>query len=297
MTLQPPGGSFGERLAAVFDSRGHLCVGIDPHSWLLSEWGLPDSSDGAETFGRKVVEATHGVAGIVKPQAAFYERFGSAGYAALERVLADARAAGLVVIGDVKRGEIGTSMEAYGQAWLTPGSPLEVDAITVNPFLGVGSLDGALSFAVASGKGAFVLAATSNPEGRTVQTAAVTGGRRAGLPVARAILDDVSDWNARTRAPSAPGAELGSIGVVLGATLDLASFGIDVTVPVAAPVTPVLAPGFGHQGASVADLGSIYGSLAAGVIVSESRSVLSAGPDRLRASIARRVTEIGAARG
>jgi orotidine-5'-phosphate decarboxylase len=291
----PVGLSFGNRLSNVFTARGQLCVGIDPHAWLLTDWGLADTAAGAEAFGRRVVEAAEGLAGIVKPQVAFYERFGSVGYAALERVLADAREAGLLVIADVKRGEIGTSMEAYGEAWLTPGSPLEVDAITVNPFLGVGSLDATLDLAVASGKGVFVLAATSNPEGKTVQTSLVTEGARSGLSVARAILDDVTERNARETPTAQP--KLGSIGVVLGATLDLATFGIEVSTPVTGPLPPVLAPGFGHQGAAVADLDSIYGSFAAGVIVSESRSVLSAGPERLSASIARRVTEIGAARG
>lgn len=296
MTEAPIAGrSFGNRLSDVFAARGQLCVGIDPHAWLLSDWGLPDSAAGAEAFGRRVVEAANGLAGVVKPQVAFYERFGSAGYAALERVLADARDAGLLVIADVKRGEIGTSMEAYGEAWLTPGSPLEVDAMTVNPFLGVGSLDASLDLAVASGKGVFVLAATSNPEGKTIQTSVVTAGPRSGLSVARAILDDVTERNARET--PAVEAELGSIGVVMGATLDLATFGIDVSIPATGPLPPVLAPGFGHQGAAIADLDSIYGSFAAGVIVSESRSVLSAGPERLSASIARRVTEIGAARG
>lgn len=296
MTQAPTAGrSFGNRLSEVFAARGQLCVGIDPHAWLLSDWGLPDSAAGAEAFGRRVVEAADGLAGIVKPQVAFYERFGSVGYAALERVLADARDAGLLVIADVKRGEIGTSMEAYGEAWLTPGSPLEVDAMTVNPFLGFESLDASLDLAVASGKGVFVLAATSNPEGKTVQHSVVAAGPRSGLSVARAILDDVIERNAR-EAPTAK-AELGSIGVVMGATLDLATFGIDVSIPASGPLPPVLAPGFGHQGAAIADLDSIYGSFAAGVIVSESRSVLSAGAERLSASIARRVTEIGAARG
>lgn len=290
----PSGSTFGSRLARVFAERGQLCVGIDPHAWLLAEWGLADSAAGAEAFGRRVVEASAGLAGIVKPQVAFYERFGSAGYVALERVLADARAAGLLVIADVKRGEIGTSMEAYGEAWLTPGSPLEADAITVNPFLGVGSLAGAFDHARAAGKGAFVLAATSNPEGEALQTARIDApDGRPGRSVARSILDDVTDGNARDTAEGS----MGSVGVVLGATLDLARFGIDVTASVARAVVPVLAPGFGHQGASIAELDTIFGSLAAGVIVSESRSVLSAGPDRLEDSIARRVSEIGAVRG
>ena len=284
--------SFGERLEQVFATHGQLCVGIDPHAWLLSAWGLPDSAAGAEAFGRKVVETSAGSVGIVKPQVAFFERFGSTGYAALERILTDARSAGLLVIADVKRGDLGTSVEAYGDAWLRPGSPLEVDAITVSAYLGVGTLDAPLALAAEGGKGLFLLSATSNPEGADIQSAVVAHGSRAGLTVARAILDDVAERNARESASA-----LGSIGVVLGATLDLATFGIDIAAAPSRALTPILAPGFGHQGANIADLRVLYGGYAPGVIVSESRSVLSAGPDRLAEAIARRVAEVGAARG
>ena len=284
--------SFGDRLDAVFTARGPLCVGIDPHSWLLTDWGLPDSAAGAESFGRTVVAACAGQAGIVKPQVAFYERFGSAGYVALERVLADARAAGLLVIADVKRGDLGTSAEAYGQAWLTAGSPLEVDAITVNAFMGVGSLDAVIAQADRDAKGLFLLAATSNPEAATIQQAVVAGGGQAGLTVAGAIFADVAARNAQH-----PTQALGSLGVVLGATLDLAAFGVDLAVAPARSLTPILAPGFGHQGAQVANVRNLYGGYALSVIVSESRSVLSAGPCRIAETIVRRVREAGAARG
>jgi len=288
-----PGRAFGARLEQAFAAHGQLCVGIDPHSWLLSDWGLPDSAAGVESFGRTVVAAAAGRVGIVKPQVAFFERFGSAGYAALERTLADARAAGLLVIADVKRGDLGTSSEAYAQAWLGAGSSLEVDAITVSAYMGVGSLDAAITLAGETGKGLFLLAATSNPEAAAIQRAVVADGARAGRTVARAILDDVAERNAAATTDS-----LGSIGVVLGATLDLAAFGIDLAAaaPTAA-LTPVLAPGFGHQGADVTNLNGLYGGYARGVIVSESRSVLAAGPDRLAETIARRATETGAARG
>ena len=204
--------SFGDRLSEAFADYGQLCVGIDPHSWLLSDWNLPDSAAGAESFGRTVVAAAAGQAGIVKPQVAFYERFGSAGFIALERVLADARAAGLLVIGDAKRGDLGTSVEAYAEAWLTPGSPLEVDALTVSGYMGVGSLETAITVAQRAGKGLFLLGATSNPEGAALQHAIVGEGAHAGASVARAILDDVAERNARADSGS-----LGSLGVVLGA--------------------------------------------------------------------------------
>jgi len=290
-------GSFGERLQGAFGRFGRLCVGIDPHSWLLSDWNLPDSADGAESFGRAVVAAAAGQVGIVKPQVAFYERFGSAGYVALERVLADAREAGLLVIADVKRGDLGTSVEAYGQAWLTPGSPLEADAITLNAYMGVGSLASTVTMAAAHRKGLFLLAATSNPEAAELQQAVLAGGADAGKTVAASVLDQVAALNAGAVHTQTVPVTFGSVGVVLGATVSLADFGIDITAPASAIVTPVLAPGFGHQGANPTDLTSLFGGYAQGVIVSESRSVLSAGPDRVADEIARRVTETGATRG
>lgn len=295
--------AFGGRLQGAFDGFGRLCVGIDPHAWLLTDWGLPDTAAGAERFGRRVVEASAGLVGIVKPQVAFYERYGSAGYAALERVLADARAAGLLVIADVKRGDLGTSVEAYGQAWLSPGSPLEADAITVNPYMGVGSLASTIALAAEHRKGLFLLAATSNPEAAALQQAVLAGGAQAGQTVAASVLSQVAAINAAENgaALSATGARpdgpVGSVGVVLGATVSLGDFGIDISAPASAVLTPVLAPGFGHQGADPTDLTSLFGGYAQGVIVSESRSVLSAGPDLLADQIARRVTEAGATRG
>lgn len=278
--------SFGARLEAAFEAFGQLCVGIDPHAFLLDAWGLPDDAAGLEAFGRRVVEAAAGRVGLVKPQVAFFERHGSAGYAALERVLADARSAGLLVIADVKRGDIGTSVTAYAEAWLRRGSPLEADAMTASAYQGLGSLEGMLELAEAEGKGVFVLSATSNPEARPVQRALVQDGPRAGAPVARAVLEDVASWNAGHARAS-----IGSVGVVLGATVALGDFGIDVLTPLR-PALPVLAPGFGHQGAQVAEAPRLFGALSAATIVSESRSVLGAGPDGIAAEIDRRATDI-----
>jgi orotidine-5'-phosphate decarboxylase len=284
---------FGDRLEAVFAAYGKLCVGIDPHASLLDAWGLPDSAEGVREFGLRTIDAAAGRVGIVKPQVAFFERHGAAGYAALERVLAEARDAGLLVIADVKRGDVDTSVEAYGQAWLRPGSSLEADAMTVSAFQGLGSLEGVLTAAESAGKGVFVLAATSNPEAAAIQRAMLQQSSREGFTVAQAITSGVIGWN-QGRADAASRA-LGSVGVVLGATVDLRSFGIDLETDPPKPGLPVLAPGFGHQGAELSDLRAIYGSLAAGVIVSESRSILRAGPDGLGEAIRRRVDEVGAA--
>lgn len=265
--------SFGQRLRGALGAHGPLCVGIDPHPALLEQWGLGQDATGAREFGRRVVEAAAGLVAAVKPQVSFYERFGSAGFLALEDVLASARAAGLLVIADAKRGDIGTTMDAYAAAWFSPGSPLECDALTVNPYLGVGALDGTFDLAARLGKGTFVLAATSNPEAAAVQHALDAEGRT----VSAGVIDAVSRRNAVDTAVG----EWGSNGFVVGATIDWPEAGIAAF----APPAPILAPGFGAQGATPEDLRRRFGTLAGNVLASESRSILSAGPDRIRATI------------
>jgi len=284
---------FGERLESVFAAYGHLCLGIDPHASLLAEWGQPDSAEGVREFGLRAVEAAADKVGIVKPQVAFFERHGAAGYAALERVLREARDAGLLVIADVKRGDIGTTVDAYGEAWLRRGSSLEADAMTISAYQGLGSIEQVMVAAEAAGKGLLVLAATSNPEAAAIQRAVLQQSSRAGSTVAQAITQGVIGWN-QGRADAAT-RTLGSIGVVFGATTDLRVAGIDTDAEPPRPGLPVLAPGFGHQGAEPGDIRSRFGGFAAGVIASESRSLLAAGPDGLADAIARRADEYGAA--
>ncbi|MGN7859380.1 orotidine-5'-phosphate decarboxylase [Microbacterium sp. 22303] len=272
--------SFGARLRKALDTHGPLCVGIDPHEALLDAWGLPQTADGVRAFGLATVDAAAGRVGIVKPQVSFFERFGSRGFAALEDVMSAARAAGLLVVADAKRGDIGTTMAGYAQAWLEPGSPLEADALTISPYLGGGSLAEAITRALPAGKGVFVLAATSNPEGAPVQQAlvpaalAVTPGETTALRITR----DVTAYDS-------PQGGLGSVGLVVGATIDREDFGLDDET---LRTVPLLAPGFGAQGATPADLRSRFGTLAGNVLASESRSILSAGPDRIAATIEER---------
>ncbi|HAQ59409.1 MAG TPA: orotidine-5'-phosphate decarboxylase [Microbacterium sp.] len=256
-------------MRAAFDTRGRLCVGIDPHDALLDQWGLDVTAGGVRTFGLRVVEAAAGHCAIVKAQVSFFERFGSAGFGALEEILAAARAAGIIVIADAKRGDIGSTMDAYAQAWLAPGSPLEADAVTLSPYLGVGALQDTLRYAVSQGKGAFVLAATSNPEASGLQKARVSGGST----VAGSVAAAVTAFNAETT----PAGSWGSIGLVIGATVDPTDRGLPGFLD---PIAPILAPGFGHQGARSEDRETIFGRLAAAVIVAESRSILAAGPHR-----------------
>lgn len=273
--------TFGERLRSTLDARGHLCVGIDPHAFLLAEWSLTDDASGVRDFGLRVVEAASDRVGIVKPQVAFFERHGSAGLAALEDVLAAARAAGLLVIADAKRGDIGSTFDAYAEAWLGRGGALASDAMTVSTYLGAGSVAGPRDIALANDAGLFVLAATSNPEGKPVQTAVTPSGQT----VAGSIVEKVHEWNAGETG-------FGSIGLVLGATLDLEAYGIDRAHLVN---TPILAPGFGHQGARIADLRALYGDAASNVLVSASRSILAAGPTGIADAITAQAVEVAEA--
>lgn len=283
--------SFGERVAAAIAAHGPLCVGIDPHASLLEDWGADVSAAGARDFGLRVVEAAAGRVGVVKPQVAFFERFGSAGFAALEDVLAAAREAGLVVIADAKRGDIGSTMDGYAAAWLAAGSPLEADAVTLSPYLGADSLRTTLAAAVRHRKGAFVLAATSNPEAFPLQSAHVVDvAATDGQTVAERVARDIA-W---VNGSAAFSGGLGPIGLVVGATVDREAIGLSDD---ALRGAPILAPGFGAQGAEPGDLARLFGEHAPRVIASESRSILSAGPDAIAQRIEERAALYGGDRG
>ncbi|WP_103064434.1 orotidine-5'-phosphate decarboxylase [Actinomyces qiguomingii] len=278
---------FGERLAAAMDTHGPLCVGIDPHPALLDAWGLPDTPAGLQEFSLRVVDALGGRVAAVKPQSAFFERHGSAGIAVLEETLAALRQAGTAAILDVKRGDIGSTMDGYAQAYLADGAPLAADAITVSPYLGYGSLAPALDLAARTGRGVFVLALTSNPEGAAVQHARTAAGRA----VAAEVVAGVADANAAARAAGT----LGSIGLVVGATIGDAVGALDIDL--LAANAPLLAPGVGAQGAGAAQLRAVFGAARRNVLASCSRSVLNSGPTAtdLRAAAARAAAEAAAA--
>ena len=254
--------TFGSRLHRATRDRGPLCVGIDPHPGLLARWGLTDDAAGLERFARTVVEALADRVAVLKPQSAFFERFGSRGIAVLESTIRQSREAGALVILDVKRGDTGSTMAAYASAYLDPDSSLCADAITVSPFLGVGSLRPAFDAAARFGGGVFVLALTSNPEGPAVQHAVGADGRS----VAQTVIDEISQVNV--------GAEpLGSLGLVVGATIG--ETGHDLSKVNG----PLLAPGLGAQGGSPQDLRKIFGESLRNVLPSYSREVLGAGPE------------------
>lgn len=259
---------FGVRLRAAMSTHGPLCAGIDPHAGLLQQWGLSADLDGLRAFTEACVEAFAGQVACVKPQSAFFEVFGARGVAVLERAVDAFTEAGTIVILDAKRGDIGSTMDAYAEAFLGKDAPSPADAVTVSPYLGYGSLRPAIDLAGHTGRGVFVLALTSNPEGPSVQHA-----QRDGISVARAIVEGAAADNAE----AASRGEMGHVGLVVGATIGsaLADLGIDL----AASAAPILAPGLGAQGATPADLRAVFGAALPQVLPNASRSILAAGPD------------------
>lgn len=255
------GSGFGQRLADLMSARGALCVGIDPHPALLHAWGLDESPGSLERFAMTAVEALAGEVAVLKPQSAFFEVYGSTGMAVLERVIAESRQAGAMVLLDAKRGDIGSTMTAYANAYLDEHSPMAADALTLSPYLGYGSLAPAIGIAEQTGRGVFVLTRTSNPESAGLQRATNSEGR--------SVAQSVVDAAAANNAGSVP---MGHVGVVAGATirggeLDFSAFN-----------GPILAPGLGAQGGSVQGLRAVFGPALPYVLPTTARDVLRTGP-------------------
>jgi len=266
--------SFAKRLQSRVEEFGPLCIGIDPAEQTLADWGIPDTAEGARDFGYAVISACEGRVGVIKPQIAFFERFGSSGIFALEEILAAARDADLMVIADAKRGDIGTTMLGYAQAWFGDDSPLRSDALTLSPYLGPSSLIETIDFARDVQAGVFVLAATTNPEAAELQKAKA-GAATVSAKVIRACIE-MSE---------------GDVGVVIGANHELDELGLgfvrqsDIGIP-------ILAPGFGNQGGALADIKECFGASSSRVLASVSRSAYDLGPrgivqriEQLRAEI------------
>ena len=262
---------FGVRARAKMAEFGPACIGIDPHASLLADWGLPDSVPGLERFAMTTVEAVAGHAAFVKPQSAFFERHGAAGVAVLEKTIQAARGAGILVILDVKRGDMSSTATAYADAYLDASAPMAADAITVNPFLGFGSLRPFFEVARRHGAGVFVLALTSNPEGREIQHA-----RIGDETVAGAILRQLKTLNAGIE-------PMGSMGAVVGATIGDPPQAGGASDPWDLAINgPLLVPGLGAQGGTVADLRRLFAAVSDNVIPATSRGVLASGPDVAR---------------
>lgn len=281
--------SFSKKLDEAF-AKSQLCVGIDPHRELLEENNYDLTVSGLERFSLDLLDQVSDVVSIAKPQVSFFESFGSAGFAVLERILSEASSRGLLVIADAKRGDIGSTMQAYADAWLSKDAPFVCDALTVSPYLGVGSLAPAITAASERGKGLFILSATSNKEGKTIQTASAGD-----TTVANQVANEVAELN---KVSSISRGKFGHLGLVVGATLDRYKFGLgELNSGVTELVTPILAPGFGAQGALLSQARMIFGLNAPNVIYSVSRSALRDGMSGVKAAVASDVAELAEALG
>jgi len=272
--------AFGPALAALRTLPERLCVGIDPHRQTLLDWGLSDSVHGLRTFGVTIVEqaVASGVT-LLKPQVAFFERHGTSGLTALSEIIGLARDKGLLVIADAKRGDVGSTVDAYADAWLGSGSDLSADALTAVAYQGVGSIEPLVEAALKNDKGLFVLVNTSNPDGWDIQRATTPSGRT----VAQEIFDHLVERHTSSGTSN-------WLGAVIGATLAPTERAVD---PGDGRGLWILTPGFGHQGAKLSRARDIYGDAVGRVIPTVSRSITALGPDNVAESIAHHLRELG----
>jgi orotidine-5'-phosphate decarboxylase len=255
--------TFASRFARARSGPGPLVWGLDPSGALLGAWGLGDDPDGLDRFADIMLDAAAGTVGLVKPQSAFFERHGWRGFRTLSRLIAEARSAGLLVVLDVKRGDVGSTNDAYADAFLGPGAPLQADAVTVHPYLGLAAMDAFVSRAHQAGSCLLVVTRSSNPEGRAIQSARGPGGRQ----VDETLLGEIGALNRMLA-----GGEIGPVGAVIGPAC------IEPELDLARAQALFLAPGVGAQGATPQDVAEVFASCPDRVMPSASRSLLQAGP-------------------
>jgi orotidine-5'-phosphate decarboxylase len=259
---------FADRLAdAVARKRSQLVVGLDPVlAQLPAEVRAGSDAAAVEQFCCGIVDAVAEHAAAVKPQSAFFEALGADGVRAFEHVCDYARAAGLLVIADVKRGDIGSTARAYAAAFIEPRGDASAlaDSMTVNPYLGGDSLEPYLDACRTAGAGIFCLVKTSNPGGADVQDVTLSDGR----PLWQHVAGLVDAWGRELVGD----AGLSAVGAVVGATYPQEVAEARRLLPRAV----LLLPGVGAQGGTPADLAGAFTSGAAGALVSASRSVIYA---------------------
>jgi orotidine-5'-phosphate decarboxylase len=254
--------TFAARLQQKIVEHSPLCVGIDPSASLLKSCNLPNTPEGALEFGKRVLEAADYRISLLKPQSAFFERFGSGGFQALEELTRLARSREVLVLLDGKRGDIDTTGAAYAEGYFSSTTTLRVDAVTVHVYLGLAALDPFFDIAVRAEGGVFVVVRSSNPEGRELQTARLANGET----VAQNLCREITARNQRH------GDALGYLGAVVGATCD------DAAETVAAmPQSYILAPGVGAQGATLQDVLTRMPSAKGRVLPNVSRAILANG--------------------
>jgi len=250
---------FAARLINGTRKFGPLCVGIDPHPGLIPDILGGDTPEGVWKWSQAIIEAAAGKVAVVKPQVSLFERHGPEGMAALQAAAKAARAAGLIVLMDAKRGDIGSTAEGYAQAYLSPGAPFEGDALTVNPYMGLDTLEPYAKLAKTHGKGVIVLLRTSNPGAADFQSRIMGGA-----PLYVRVAEALGPLTERLMSPCG----WSSLMMVIGATAPEEARAVRALAPKAL----FLVPGYGAQGAAASEAcsGLVNGE---GGVVSASRSV------------------------
>ena len=238
--------NFADRLTEQTRAFGTpLCVGIDPHLDLIPPLfrrgdmkpSAPATADGVRDFCFEVLERVKGRVGVVKPQSAFFEQLGPAGMGVLGELCREAMELGLLVVIDAKRGDIGSTSAAYAAAMLGRDAGFPADAVTVNPYLGLDTLEPFLDAADTTGSGLFVLVRTSNPGSADIQTLGIEGGGTVHGRLAEGLLPLMER--------RVGGSGYSSLGIVCGATWPGEAGALRKLLPTAL----FLVPGFGAQGA------------------------------------------------
>jgi orotidine-5'-phosphate decarboxylase len=262
MPLEPV--PFAQRFEALRLKRGPFCLGLDPSPELLAAWGMQDDIWGLRNFCNRVIDAAAQQVSVIKPQSAYFERFGAAGLEVLADIIGSIHALGSLALLDVKRGDFGPTNHAYASALLGPDSAMNADAVTVHAYLGFGALEPFLQRIELTGCGLFVMVLSSNPEGQAIQNAQVAPG----VSVAQHLADEITRHNAAS-SPSG----VGAVGAVVGLTAKGAA-----ELAARLPRSLILAPGLGAQGGTFADAKVRFASAATRVIPSSSRALLASGP-------------------
>lgn len=264
--------NFGDTLAAAVRAKGNpVVVGLDPRFEQLpapcrgncQPGDRAGQADAYRLFCEGVIDAVRGLVPAVKPQAAFFEQLGPHGMSALAAVVGYARRAGLLVLMDGKRNDIGSTATAYAQAYLGPDSAWQADALTVSPYLGEDSIAPFFDACSTSGAGIFVLVKTSNPGGGQFQDLAA-----AGQPVYRHVAEQVERLAQAGTGPSG----YGFVGAVVGATYP----GQLAELRAAMPHAWILVPGYGSQGGTARDVAAGFDGAGLGAIVNNSRGIIFA---------------------
>lgn len=260
--------NYADRLTQACQAKGSvLCVGLDPLPEQLPECPGSNLSEQVEYFCRAILEAVAPWAAVVKPQSAYFEALGPEGLGVLWRVVRAARALGLMVVVDAKRGDIGTTAAAYARATLGlpagDGQPL-ADAVTVAPYMGLDSVAPFLELAATCQTGLYVLVKTSNPGSGELQDLALSSG----LTVYEHLGDLVARWGRELIGASGYSA----VGAVVGATYPEQLAALRSRLP----GVPFLIPGYGHQGGTAQDVAAGFDEQGHGAVVNSSRGILYA---------------------